>query len=72
MNFALSEAARDGNAFGLDDAAQRSLFTLVPSLEFAERCYDIAKLGEIPEELWLDCVVASNVDSSLAPAGNTS
>ena len=50
-------------------ASQRSLFTLVPSLEFAERCYDIAKFGEIPEELWVDCVVASNVDSTLAPPG---
>jgi phytoene dehydrogenase-like protein len=42
---------------------------LVPSLQFAERCYDIAKFGEIPEELWVDCVVASNVDSTLAPLG---
>jgi len=49
--------------------AQRSLFTLVPSLEFAERCYDIAKFGEIPEHLWVDCVVASNVDDTLAPKG---
>jgi phytoene dehydrogenase-like protein len=49
--------------------AQRALFTLVPSLEFAERCYDIAKFGEIPEELWVDCVVASNVDDTLAPKG---
>ena len=51
------------------EKSQRALFTLVPSLEFAERCYDIAKLGEIPEELWVDCVVASNVDPSLAPEG---
>ena len=50
-------------------APQRSLFTLVPSLEFAERCYDTARSGEIPEELWVDCVVASNVDPSLAPEG---
>jgi phytoene dehydrogenase-like protein len=49
--------------------AQRSLFTLVPSLAFAERCYDVAKFGDIPEELWVDCVVASNVDDTLAPAG---
>jgi phytoene dehydrogenase-like protein len=48
---------------------ERSLFTLVRSLEFAERCYDAAKFGHIPEELWVDCVVASNVDDSLAPAG---
>jgi phytoene dehydrogenase-like protein len=50
-------------------APQRSLFTLVPSLEFAQRCYDVAKFGEIPEELWVDCVVASNVDDTLAPKG---
>jgi phytoene dehydrogenase-like protein len=47
--------------------SERALFTLVPSLEFAERCYNIARSGEIPEELWVDCVVASNVDPSLAP-----
>jgi len=41
----------------------------VPSLEFAERCYNVARSGEIPEELWVDCVVASNVDPSLAPEG---
>jgi phytoene dehydrogenase-like protein len=48
---------------------ERTFYTLVPSLEFAERCYDIAKFGEIPEELWLDCVVSSNADDSLAPKG---
>jgi phytoene dehydrogenase-like protein len=50
-------------------ALERTFYTLVPSLEFAERCYDIAKFGEIPEELWVDCVVSSNADPSLAPAG---
>ena len=48
---------------------ERSLFTLVRSLEFAERCYDTAKFGRIPEELWVDCAVATNVDAGLAPAG---
>ncbi len=48
---------------------ERTFFTLVPSLEFAERCYDTAKFGEIPEELWVDCVVSSNADDSLAPPG---
>lgn len=49
--------------------AERAVFTLVPSLEFAERCYDIAKFGEVPEELWVECVVASTVDGTLAPQG---
>jgi len=48
---------------------ERTFYTLVPSLQFAERCYDIAKFGEIPEELWVDCVVSSNADESLAPKG---
>jgi phytoene dehydrogenase-like protein len=48
---------------------ERTFFTLVPSLQFAERCYDIAKFGDIPEELWVDCVVSSNADASLAPPG---
>ena len=50
-------------------ALERTFYTLVPSLAFAERCYDIAQFGEIPEELWVDCVVSSNADPSLAPAG---
>jgi phytoene dehydrogenase-like protein len=50
-------------------ALERTFYTLVPSLAFAERCYDISKFGEIPEELWVDCVVSSNADPSLAPAG---
>ncbi len=49
-------------------ALERTFYTLVPSLAFAERCYDIAKFGDIPQELWVDCVVSSNADPSLAPA----
>jgi phytoene dehydrogenase-like protein len=69
VNFVLSEEPRVTGMPRDWPAPQRSLFTLVPSLQFAERCYDIAKFGEIPEELWVDCVVASNVDSTLAPQG---
>jgi phytoene dehydrogenase-like protein len=69
VNFVLSEEPRVNGMPGHFTASQRSLFTLVPSLELAQRCYDSAKFGEIPEELWVDCVVASNVDSTLAPQG---
>ncbi len=48
---------------------ERTFYTLVPSLEFAERCYDVAKFGAMPEELWVDCVISSNADTSLAPPG---
>ena len=40
-----------------------------PRSSSRERCYDTARTGEVPEELWVDCVVASNVDATLAPAG---
>jgi len=69
VNLVLSEEPKV-NGMPVDASpAQRALFTLVPSLEFAERCYDVAKFGDIPEELWVDCVVASNVDDTLAPKG---
>src|SRR5712691_9398052 len=51
MNLVLAEEPRVHGMPPDAPPAQRSLFTLVPSLEFAERCYDIAKLGEIPEQL---------------------
>jgi phytoene dehydrogenase-like protein len=69
INMVLAEEPRFIGTPSSYDPQQRSLFTLVPSLEFAERCYDIAKFGEIPEQLWVDCVIASNADASLAPAG---
>ena len=69
VNLVLSEEPRVSGMPGDWTRSQRALFTLVPSLQFAERCYDIAKAGEMPEELWVDCVVASNADDSLAPAG---
>jgi phytoene dehydrogenase-like protein len=69
VNMVLSEEPRFTGTPSSHLPQERSLFTLVPSLEFAERCYDIAKFGEIPEELWVDCVIASNADDSLAPPG---
>jgi phytoene dehydrogenase-like protein len=69
VNLVLGEEPRFTGTPQTASPQERSLFTLVPSLEFAERCYDIAKFGGLPEELWVDCVIASNVDDSLAPAG---
>jgi phytoene dehydrogenase-like protein len=69
VNLVLAEEPR---VRGIPDdwmPSERALFTLVPSLDFAERSYDAAKWGKIPAELWVDCVVASNVDPTLAPAG---
>src|SRR6266699_3905227 len=43
VNMVLSEEPKFTGTPSHYDPQQRSLFTLVPSLEFAERCYDIAK-----------------------------
>jgi phytoene dehydrogenase-like protein len=50
---------------------RRALFTLPPDLAVADACYDHAKRGELPgaDQLFIDCVVASAVDASLAPPG---
>ncbi|MGC1372025.1 MAG: NAD(P)/FAD-dependent oxidoreductase [Candidatus Sulfotelmatobacter sp.] len=69
VNLVLGEEPRFTGTSPQATPLERTFYTLVPSLEFAERCYDIAKFGEIPEELWVDCVVSSNADSSLAPPG---
>ncbi len=69
VNMVLSEEPHFTGTSANATALERTFYTLVPSLEFAERCYDIAKFGEIPEQLWVDCVVSSNADASLAPQG---
>jgi phytoene dehydrogenase-like protein len=67
VNMVLAEEPRFTGTPVTATRLERTFYTLVPSLEFAERCYDIAKFGEIPEDLWVDCVVSSNADASLAP-----
>jgi len=69
VNMVLGEEPRFTGTSPRAAPLERTFYTLVPSLEFAERCYDIAKFGEIPKELWVDCVVSSNADDSLAPPG---
>jgi phytoene dehydrogenase-like protein len=69
VNFVLGEEPRVQGMPADANAAQRALFTLVPSYSQAERCYNQSQEGLLPDDLWVDCVVASNVDDSLAPAG---
>ena len=48
----------------------RAQFTLVPWLEGAQRCYEQARQGKIAERLWIDCLVPSLIDPSLATPGH--
>jgi phytoene dehydrogenase-like protein len=69
VNMVLGEEPRFTGTPAHYTPLERTFYTLVQSLEFAEKCYDTAKFSEIPEELWVDCVVSSNADESLAPKG---
>ncbi len=69
VNFVLSEEPRVNGMPVSHGKTERSLFTLIPTLEQAEANYNAASRGELPERLWVDCVLASNVDDTLAPPG---
>jgi phytoene dehydrogenase-like protein len=69
VNYVLSEAPRVIGMPADRTAPERSFFTLVPTLQSAEDCYNAAQRGEIHADLWVDCVLASNADPTLAPAG---
>jgi phytoene dehydrogenase-like protein len=69
VNFVLGEEPRVTGMPADRSKAERSFFTLVPTLQAAEDCYNAAQRGEIPENLWVDCVLASNADPTLAPEG---
>jgi phytoene dehydrogenase-like protein len=70
VNFVLSEEPQVRGMPPERTREQRSLFTLIPTLAEAEANYNTARSGRIPERLWVDCVLASNVDDTLAPAGH--
>ena len=69
VNMVLAEEPRFTGTSPNATPLERTFYTLVSSLDFAERCYAISRSGEIPEDLWVDCVVSSNADDSLAPKG---
>ena len=70
LNLVLSEEPRLTGEDPAADALQRSQFTLVPWLAGAQAAYGEARRGRIAEELWIDCLVPSLVDPSLAKEGH--
>jgi phytoene dehydrogenase-like protein len=69
VNFVLSEEPQITGMPESHSKTQRSLFTLAPSLQEAEDNYNQAARGRIPDHLWVDCVLASNVDPGLVTDG---
>jgi len=69
VNFVLAEEPRVHGMPANRTKSQRSLFTLIPTLGEAEANYNASQLGRLPGRLWVDCVLASNADDTLAPEG---
>jgi phytoene dehydrogenase-like protein len=69
FNLVLSEEPRLANEEPGSDALRRAQFTLVPWLDGAQAAYGEARRGRIAEELWIDCLVPSLIDGSLATKG---
>jgi phytoene dehydrogenase-like protein len=69
VNLVLAEEPRVNGMPSTHSPQERSLFTLAPSLQEAEDIYNQAARGEVPDALWVDCVLASNVDPALATEG---
>lgn len=70
VNLVLSEAPRVNGMPADAPALQRALYTLVPTLEAAQQCYNDAQEGKLSEDLWVDCVLASEIDPGLVTDGH--
>ena len=69
VNFVLDREPRFRGMPEARSPVERSLVTIVPTLNDAEANWNQARTGAIPDRLWVDCVVASNVDETLASDG---
>jgi len=65
VNLALSALPRFKNA----EAHLSGHIVICPNLEYLERAYDDAKYGRYSQQPYLDIVIPTVLDSSLAPAG---
>ena len=70
VNLVLNEEPRVNGMPADASPLQKMLFTLVPDFDQAQRCYNASQAGELEEDLWVDCVLASAVDPGLATPGH--
>ena len=68
VNLALSELPRFTGVEG-NDQLLRGVISLSPNLNYLEKAYDDAKHGRVSSRPYLEAVIPSLEDSSLAPAG---
>ncbi len=69
VNMVLSEAPRITGMAPDATPAEQAVLSVMGDMEQVQRLYDQAKFGELGDELWVDCVMPSHVDKTLAPEG---
>jgi phytoene dehydrogenase-like protein len=69
VNLVLSEEPRVRGMPADATPLQRMLYTLIPTIDAAQRCYNASQQGELSDDLWVDCVLASAIDPGLATPG---
>ncbi len=69
LNLVLGEEPALSDRESDSDTLRNAQFTFVPWLEDAQRCYESARQGRVHERLWIDCLVPSLLDPSLATPG---
>ena len=70
VNLVLNESPRIDGMPENAPALQKMLYTLVPTFDQAQSCYNAAQNGEIARDLWVDCIEASAIDPDLATPGH--
>jgi phytoene dehydrogenase-like protein len=69
VNLVLAEEPRVNGMPPDAPPLQRMLYTLVPTFDAAQRCYNDCQDGRISADLWVDCVLASAIDPGLVTDG---
>jgi phytoene dehydrogenase-like protein len=69
VNLVLDEEPRVNGMPADAPPLQRMLYTLVPTFDGAQRCYNDCQVGRLSDDLWVDCVLASAIDPELATPG---
>ena len=71
VHLALADAPRfETVGAAWSESALRGGITIAPNLSYVERAYDAAKHGRVAERPWIQAVIPTLDDASLAPAGS--
>jgi len=70
VNLVLNEEPRVNGMPADAPTLQKMVYTLVPTFDAAQRCYNDCQNGLLSEDLWVDCIQASAIDPDLVTAGH--